>query len=87
MPVLSFSFIVIINQKEPSNGNKQMKEHKVGDIVKFAGIDGKSSIEGTVTYIIRDGSNPPWGYVMVSTEDEASHICYPEHLIPINRHK
>ena len=57
-----------------------MREHKVGDGVIFTGSDGKSSIEGTVTYIIRDGSNPPQGYAMVVTEDQASHICYPEHL-------
>jgi len=61
-----------------------MKEYKVGDRVIFIGIDGKSRIEGIVTYIIRDGSNPPWGYVMVSAEDGVSHICYPEHLVPIN---
>ena len=64
-----------------------MKEHKVGDGVVFTDIDGKSCIKGTVTYIIRDGSNPPWGYVMVSTEDETSHICYPEHLVLINKQK
>ncbi len=62
-----------------------MNKHNVGDIVIFTGIDGKSSIEGRVTYIIRDGSNPPWGYVMVASEDGASHICYPEHLVLINR--
>ena len=61
-----------------------MREYKVGDSVIFTGIDGKSNIEGKVTYIIRDGGNLPWGYVMVSTEDEASHICYPEHLALIN---
>ncbi len=61
-----------------------MKEYKVGDRVIFIGIDGKSRIEGIVTYIIRDGSNPPWGYVMVSAEDGVSHICYPELLVPIN---
>ncbi len=65
--------------------SQQMKEHKVGDRVLFTGIDGKSGIEGTVTYIIRDGSNPPWGYVMVSTADEVSHICYPEYLAQINK--
>ena len=37
----------------------------------------------SVTYIINDGSNPPCGYVMVSTENESSHICYPENISPI----
>ena len=60
-----------------------MKQYEVGDGVIFVGIDGRSSIEGKVTYIIKDGSNPPWGYVMVTSEDEASHICSPEHLVSV----
>jgi len=61
-----------------------MNEHKVGDRVIFTGLDGTESIEGTVTYVIRDGSNPPWGYIMVHSADETSFICSPDRLVSIN---
>jgi hypothetical protein len=58
-----------------------MKEHNVGDRVIFTGTDGTQGIEGIVTYVIRDGSNPPWGYIMVHSADETSHVCSPEKLV------
>lgn len=61
-----------------------MKEYNIGDKVIFTGIDGTQSIEGIVTYVIKDGSNPPWGYIMVHSADEASHICSPDKLVSIN---
>ena len=61
-----------------------MKEHEVGDNVIFTGIDGTESIEGIVTYVIRDGSNPPWGYIMLHLADETSFICSPDKLVGIS---
>ncbi len=60
---------------------KQMKEYKVGDKVIYLGIDGKQNIKGIVTYVIRDGSNPPWGYIMVNSPDDTSYICNPDKLV------
>ncbi len=61
-----------------------MEEHKVGDRVIFKGIDGTQRVEGIVTYVIRDGSNPPWGYIMVHSADESSFICSPDKLVSID---
>ena len=58
-----------------------MNEHKVGDNVIFAGIDGTQRIDGKVTYVIRDGSNHPWGYIMVHSPDGTSYICDPAKLV------
>jgi hypothetical protein len=58
-----------------------MKEHKNGDKVVFSGIDGTQRINGTITYVIRDGSNPPWGYTMVHAPDDTSYICSPDKLV------
>jgi hypothetical protein len=59
-----------------------MNEHHVGDKVRFLGVGGTQDIEGIVTYVIRDGSNPPLGYIMVHSNDETSHICNPDKLVP-----
>jgi hypothetical protein len=57
------------------------KEFMVGDTVVFSGIDGTQSNNGTVTYVIRDGSNSPWGYIMVHSPDGTSYICHPDKLV------
>ena len=59
------------------------KEFAVGDKVIFSGIDGTQRIEGKVTYVIKDGSNPPWGYIMVHSPDDTSYICSPDKLVCI----
>ena len=59
-----------------------MKEHKVGDSVIYSGIDGTQAIKGKVTSVITDGSNPPWGYIMVHSPDGTSYICSPDKLGP-----
>jgi len=58
-----------------------MKKREVGDSVIYSGIDGTQSIEGKVTYVIADGSNPPWGYIMVHSPDGTSYICSPDKLV------
>lgn len=58
-----------------------MNEHKVGDSVIYSGIDGTQAIKGKVTYVITDGSNPPWGYIMVHSPDGTSYICSPDKLV------
>ncbi len=57
------------------------EEFAVGDKVIYLGINGTQRIEGIVTYVIRDGSNPPWGYIMVHSSDDTSYICSPEKLV------
>ena len=52
----------------------------VGDRVIAKGQDGEPDLKGVVTYVIRDGSNLPWGYVMISSEDGTSRICFPNRL-------
>jgi hypothetical protein len=59
------------------------EEIAVGDKVVYSGIDGKQSIEGIVTYVIRDGSNPPWGYIVVHSPQGTSYICAPDKLVCI----
>ena len=58
------------------------KEFAVGDRVLYKkDAGGKGDIKGKVTYVIRDGNSPPWGYVMVQSDDNTSHICFPDQLV------
>ncbi len=57
------------------------EEFAVGDKVIYLGTDGTQRIEGIVTSVIRDGSNPPWGYIMVHLPDDTSYICSPDKLV------
>lgn len=59
------------------------EEFAVGDKVIYLGTDGTQRIEGIVTYVIRDGSNPPWGYIMVHSPDDTSYICDPDKLVRV----
>jgi hypothetical protein len=60
-----------------------MKEHNVGDRVIYKGADGKQNIEGILTYVIKDGSNPPWGYIMMHSADETSYVCSPDKIVSV----
>jgi hypothetical protein len=58
------------------------KDFAIGDRVLYKkDIGRKGDIKGKVTYIIRDGSSPPWGYIIVQLDNNTSHICYPDQLV------